>query len=152
MTEKVLHSAVYDEGLHVWFEDVAARLAAGGTVVFAPRGTSMWPSLRPASDRVVMRRHAAYRRGDMVLARAVNPEGIFLHRVVSTVPGGYVLMGDANTTQRELCMAADVAGRVDEVVRCGRSWRPSVIGASPYLLPVGIRRYAVALIKRLFPL
>ena len=74
-----------------------------GDVVIPISGRSMWPFLNPGADRVRLRRCGALRRGDIVLARAYSPEGIFLHRVEAVEAGCVRLKGDNNLRQRELC-------------------------------------------------
>lgn len=91
------------------FEYVEGRMDAGaGEVVIPISGRSMWPFLNPGADRVRLRRCGALRRGDIVLARAYSPEGIFLHRVEAVEAGCVRLKGDNNLRQRELCRPCDV--------------------------------------------
>lgn len=129
-----------------WIAAVSARLDAGETVEFAPRGLSMWPTLRPATDRVHVRRCAAYSPGDIVLAVARRPAGVVLHRIVGMEGGRYILMGDANLYMTESCAATDVQGRVVGILRGGndvsRSFSTRLLRAV-CLAPAWLRRPAV---------
>lgn len=104
----------------VWFEKVRQHLQDGEAVEFSPKGYSMWPALRPATDTVRLRAATAYRRSDLVVARCGEPCGVFLHRIVEVHPDGVVLMGDSNLYQTERCGFADIAGKVTAVRRDGR--------------------------------
>lgn len=144
------HRAAPSADAFEWFDRVRQIVDTGACVEFAPKGLSMWPTLRPATDRVTVGRRGTYRRGDMLLARCDSPRGIFLHRVVAVEPGGYVLMGDANTTQREFVAGRDVAGAVVSISRSGNAKRPSRLATRLFLLPSPWRRCLVSLIKRTY--
>ena len=116
-TAKHMDTAGLPEGMSAWVSEVQGLLEAGRTVAFAPRGMSMWPTLRPASDMVYIEPRQKYYRMDMVLAVADNPKGVFLHRVVRAEGDRYVLMGDANLYQTEECTRQSILGKVVRIRR-----------------------------------
>lgn len=117
----VTHQAAPGRSADAWLQEVEHVLASGADVEFSPLGYSMWPALRPASDTVRVVPAPPCRVGDMVLARCADPAGVFLHRVVAVGPAdAYVLMGDSNLYQREVCPASAIVARVVSVTRRGR--------------------------------
>lgn len=108
------------QGLEAWFGRVKQLLADGGLVSFTPKGYSMWPTLRPASDLVYLRAAADYRRGDIVLAQCQGAQsGVVLHRVKAIADGRATLMGDSNLWQTEVCDVGDIVGKVVSIERRG---------------------------------
>lgn len=103
-----------------WTDQVRKHLQAGDTVEFSPKGLSMWPTLRPATDTVQVRSMPEYSRMDIVLAVSDNPRGVFLHRIIGCEAGNYILMGDANLYRTETCAAQAILGKVVRIRRNGK--------------------------------
>lgn len=103
-----------------WAAAVRRRLAAGETVEFSPKGESMSPTLRPATDTVHIRACADYAPGDILLVEAETPPGVFLHRLMAVRDCRYILMGDANLYQTEECRRAGILGKVVGIRRRSR--------------------------------
>ncbi len=103
-----------------WAAAVRRHLAAGETVEFSPKGESMSPTLRPATDTVRVAPCATYSPGDILLVEAETPPGVFLHRLMAVRDGRYILMGDANLYQTEECPRGGILGKVVAIRRCGR--------------------------------
>lgn len=103
-----------------WVSAVRRHLAAGETVEFSPKGESMLPTLRPATDTVYVRACADYAPMDIVLAVADKPPGVVLHRLMAVRGDRYILMGDANLYRTEECPRAGILGKVVGIRRRGR--------------------------------
>lgn len=134
-------------GSVAWFGKVLEIVSEEGVLVeFIPQGYSMWPALRPGRDTVLLKRAAAYRRGDIVLARCDAPHDVVLHRIVSVEDGRAVLMGDSNLFQTETCLLGAIAGKVTAISRDGRDITRSastrLLGAVQRL-PATLRRAVV---------
>jgi len=135
-----------------WFYRVKSILESGGIVEFSPVGYSMWPTIRPGKDVVSLQKSDCYRRGDIVLAISDNPEGVFLHRVVGVRDGMYILMGDSNLYQQEICTEGRLVGKVVTICRNGRDVNGSATSwllRGIYTLPVPVRRCFVRMINLL---
>ena len=113
-------SPTADTGALPWFATVREVLAAGSLVEFTPKGYSMWPTLRPETDEVLIAPAEVYHTYDIVLAQCDSPHGIVLHRIVSINADRVVLMGDSNLYQTETCALNAIAGRVVLIRRNGR--------------------------------
>ena len=72
---------------------IEEKLAAGGEVVFKPRGMSMLPLIRQGVDSVVLESAEKPQKGDVILYRRQNGQFV-LHRIVGRNDDGYVLCGD----------------------------------------------------------
>lgn len=135
------------QGMQAWFGRVKRLLADGGLVSFTPKGYSMWPTLRPASDLVYLRAAAEYRRGDIVLAQCQGAQsGVVLHRVKAIADGRATLMGDSNLWQTEVCDVGDIVGKVVSIERHGCDVTNSAatrLAATVQRLPSPLRRLAV---------
>lgn len=138
-----------DEAM-AWFGNVRGLLSAGGSVEFAPRGYSMWPTIRPGKDTVCLRAVADYRVSDIVLAACDNPPLLVLHRIVRLLPDGAVLRGDSNLYQTETCTFDGIAGRVTAISRDSRDVSSSVstrLLAMLQRFPALVRRPAVRILN-----
>lgn len=139
-----------DTGALPWFAKVREVLAGGSLVEFAPKGYSMWPTLRPECDEVLIEPADVYHPSDIVLAHCDSPHGIVLHRIVSINTDRVVLMGDSNLYQTETCALNAIAGRVVLIRRNGRDVTKSTstrLLGTIQRLPAGLRRMAVRLIN-----
>ena len=98
-------------------------------VRFTPAGTSMRPFIEGGRDSVVLAPLTREpKRGDIVLARALMPDGrmsyvlhriirITLHSQLSSSNYTYILQGDGNLEGEESCRREDIIGRVIAVER-----------------------------------
>lgn len=140
---------------HKWLLPVAEALEEGKNVEMRPKGTSMWPTIRPATDTVTLRRQPKYNPGDIVLALTDSPAGVFLHRMVRSKDDCSILMGDANLCQTEQCSAANVLGRVVAIDRNGKRINPDATArralARFYRWPKLPRRLIVSVMLRIKP-
>lgn len=134
-----------------WFYRVKSILDSGGIVEFNPVGYSMWPTIRPGKDVVSLQKSDCYRRGDIVLAISDNPEGVFLHRMVGVRDGMYILMGDSNLYQQEICTDGRLIGKVVTICRNGRDVTGSAIDnvfRSLLRIPMPARRFFIRIINQ----
>lgn len=135
-----------------WFQQVRSILESGSTVEFAPLGYSMWPTIRPKRDVVRVAKADVYGKSDIVLAISDNPEGVFLHRIVGIGEDKYILMGDSNLFQQEVCSHSQVIGRAVEIGRDGRNVIDSATNRmlrGIYILPPAVRRCFVRMVNLL---
>ena len=81
-------------------------------------GSSMEPFLHGGKDRVVLRRAAAVRKGDIVLFR--RPGGAYvLHRAVKICADGFYAAGDAQSWREGPVPFEQAEGVVEEIHRGG---------------------------------
>ena len=97
--------------------EMERMLNEGREVLFTPSGVSMRPFIEGGRDSVVLRRPSApIRRGDILLARYVRPDGsetYVLHRVLRLEKDGtVVLQGDGNLQGEERIRPENVLGIV----------------------------------------
>lgn len=97
--------------------EMERMLNEGREVLFTPSGVSMRPFIEGGRDSVVLRRPSApIRRGDILLARCVRPDGsetYVLHRVLRVEKdGAVVLQGDGNLLGEERIRPENVLGIV----------------------------------------
>jgi hypothetical protein len=97
--------------------EMERMLNEGREVLFTPSGVSMRPFIEGGRDSVVLRRPSApIRRGDILLARYVRPDGsetYVLHRVLRVEKDGtVVLQGDGNLLGEERIRPENVLGIV----------------------------------------
>lgn len=133
-----------------WFVHVKNLLDAGGIVEFAPHGHSMWPTIRPGCDVVRLVKSYCRKRGDIVLAISDNPRGVYLHRLVDIRDGLFILMGDSNLYQQEVCTESQVIGKVVAISRDGRDVTHSAIDRvyrSLLRIPMPARRFIIRIIN-----
>jgi len=99
-----------------FFALVLEALEAGSRVAFTPRGRSMLPTLRDATDVVYLERATNPAKYDVVLYRRDTGQYV-LHRIVGVASDGtFVLCGDGQTAlefgiRREQILANVVAFR-----------------------------------------
>jgi hypothetical protein len=108
-------------------EEMKARLDEGKVVLLAPQGISMLPFIHGGRDKVMVRKEAEVKVGDIVLV----PHGdhLILHRVYAINGARLTLMGDGNLKGTEEVDAKEVMGTAVQVVepdgRChkpGKAW------------------------------
>lgn len=136
--------------LSEWVKDVQRHLADGETVSFSPVGFSMWPALRPLKDTVCIESRSVYSRMDIVLAVSENPKGIFLHRIIRIESGKYILMGDSNIYQSEVCSRQGILGKVVSIRRGDKDVTASVVNKLLRLIhrsSPGLRRLLVRILN-----
>ena len=103
---------------------IREKLAAGGSVTFSPKGTSMLPMLRASGDSVTLvKPPARIKKGTVALFISHNEEGersFILHRLVGKDGGKLVFLGD----NRRFCDVPveyeDVIGVVSEYESRGK--------------------------------
>jgi hypothetical protein len=104
-------------------EEMRARLDEGKVVQLVPQGISMLPFIHGGRDKVLVRKEAVVKEGDIVLV----PHGdhLILHRVYAIHGPRLTLMGDGNLKGVEEVDLAEVMGTVVQIVRPdGRSLKP----------------------------
>lgn len=137
--------------LSEWVKNVRRHLIAGETVSFSPLGFSMWPALKPKKDTVYIESQSVYSRMDIVLAECENPKGVFLHRIIRIESGKYILMGDSNIFQTEVCTRQGILGKVVCIRRGNRDVTDSVVNkllCVIHNLSPGLRRLMVRILNR----
>lgn len=73
---------------------MSEQIAAGGSVLFSPKGISMLPLLRQNIDSVVLvKTDGKLSKYDLPLYRRKNGQFV-LHRVVAVTDSGYTMCGD----------------------------------------------------------
>lgn len=91
----------------------------GHSVTLRLRGISMRPFLEDNRDKAVLKKSAAPKVGDVVLAETSEKHYV-LHRIISICGNKVVLQGDGNVTT-ETCLMQDVHGTAVGFYRKGRS-------------------------------
>ncbi len=106
------------------YQVMAEKLAAGGTVNFNPRGTSMLPMLHNDGDRVVIKAASEpLKKYDLPLYRRLD--GAFvLHRVVRkpSTDGTYTMCGDNQWQLEKGISHNQIVGVVTAFERSGKSY------------------------------
>ena len=123
--------------------ELARLLEDEKEVRFTPSGVSMRPYIEGGADSVVLAPlHRNPKRGDIILARVIAPNGnklYVLHRLVRIEKDengdeAYILMGDGNLMGEEVCSRADIIGRVIAVEWPNGKRKPLTRGRLWYLL------------------
>ena len=104
---------------NLFFSEVEQWLAAERSVELPAKGRSMWPFVVEGRDKIVLRRPATVRMGDIVLARMEQSRYV-LHRVYRLEKDAITLMGDGNCYAQEHCRLSDICGVATEIVRKGQ--------------------------------
>lgn len=150
MSDKFSEGKKLNTDMTEWVRTVKEILALGRTVSFSPVGLSMWPALRPGKDTVYIESRSDYSRMDIVLAVSENPKGIFLHRIIRIESGKYILMGDSNIFQTEVCSRQEILGKVVSIKRGDKDVTDSI--ANKLILVIhrsnpGFRRLLVRILN-----
>jgi len=141
-------------GNDILLSQVAAAVSQGMTVKIRLVGFSMFPFLRNERDNVVLGpfKTEELKVGDVVLALCNNT--YLLHRIVSVVPNGFMLQGDANVSC-EAVIAENVVARLLSVER--KSGRIVNCDSFPWRFMSFVwrkltfaRRYLLAVLHRIF--
>lgn len=101
---------------NLFFSEVEQWLAAERSVELPAKGRSMWPFVVEGRDKIVLRRPATVRMGDIVLAHMEQSRYV-LHRVYRLEKDAITLMGDGNCYVQEHCRLSDICGVATEIVR-----------------------------------
>ena len=135
--------------------ELARLLNEEKEVRFTPSGNSMRPYIEGEADSVILAPLArAPRRGDIILARVIAPNGqrlYVLHRLVrierdENGEEAFILMGDGNLQGEEVCSRADIIGRVAAIERPDGKRKPLTRGRLWYrLLP--LRHYLLKIYR-----
>ena len=139
----------------LFFEQSEQLLQEGTPAEFTLRGDSMLPLLRDGRDCVVVAPldERPIHVGDVLLFRF---RGIhLLHRVIGKEEEVYILAGDGNYLQREVCHTEDIVGRLvavhrpsGRIIDCqSRRWR--IASHAWCLLPAIVRRIILAIRRRI---
>lgn len=125
------------------------QLAAGHTVRFGPRGTSMLPMLRQGMDQVVLSPLPdTLRKYDLPLYQRDNGQYV-LHRIVKVETDGYICMGD-NQVQPEAGVRRDqMIAVVSEFYRDGKRHRVTEPGYRFYCRVWYAARHLRRLIRKM---
>ena len=96
-------------------EEMKARLEEGKVVQLAPQGISMLPFIHGGRDKVLVRKEAVVKEGDIVLV----PHGdhLILHRVYAIHGPRLTLMGDGNLKGVEEVDLSEVMGTVVQILK-----------------------------------
>lgn len=107
-----------------FFEGVSEQLLTHQRLLIPIKGRSMLPFLRPGRDKVVLQNNqlTTLKKGMLVLCQ-LGPGHYCLHRIISTTPNGYVLLGDGNVGNTEQVAFNQVIAWVSGVYR-GHKWVP----------------------------
>ena len=102
--------------------EIEPLLKAGACIQIYPQGYSMYPSIDPRRDEVVLagiEEGSALRRGDVVLYRRENGM-LVLHRIYKIGQDGLYLLGDHQTAIEGPVRREQVKGKMTGMVRDGR--------------------------------
>lgn len=137
-------------------DNIEALIPVGESFELRVTGYSMLPMLGRGNDTIIVRRTTTTEPIDGRIAMFRERDGhIVVHRVRSIANGIVTLMGDGNIKGTERCPRERIVGLVEyvrrengDVVSCtSRWWRTR---EKMWLLtPLIIRRYALALMRRL---
>jgi len=126
-------------------------MTAVKTQIFCNRGTSMSPTLQPGDFMIVSPCGPQRpRRGDVVLFRSSEREGIVVHRVIAVEPRGFITRGDNNRRADKPAFTPDtIIGLVVGVQRAGRTI-PVIGGPAGFRRAIVLRyrRYGLAVVVR----
>jgi hypothetical protein len=135
--------------------ELARLLDEEKEVRFTPSGVSMRPFIEGGADSVVLSPlHRDPRKGDIILARVIAPNGnklYVLHRLVRIEKDengepAYILMGDGNLMGEEVCSRGDIIGRVAAIERPNGKRKPLTRGRLWYALRP-LRKYLLKLYR-----
>lgn len=147
---------------HVVYENATMIAAVIGmlneerAVVMKVRGVSMLPFIVGDVDSVELRQCSRYEVGDIVLASTL--EGNYLlHRIVEKRGSRFILMGDGNIVGKEVCRCESVYAKATYVItpkgrRTNLYSKCSRFRYRLWSITLPIRRYQLAIIRRLIPL
>lgn len=96
--------------------EVEELLRQGQPVRFKPRGRSMEPFIREATDEVILQPIQQLKVGQIVLAQDATRKHI-LHRIIKIADDKIILMGDGNLKGTETCQRKDICGMVSQIIR-----------------------------------
>ena len=90
--------------------DYKTELEKQGTIIFVPKGISMWPTLKNKKQSVIIEKKSDKRlsEGDVAFFKRSNGDSV-LHRVTCVLDNGYNFMGDSCLTE-EFVLEQDVFG------------------------------------------
>ena len=97
------------------FPVMQEQLAAGGTVKFGPKGTSMLPLIHQGIDSVVISPvKEPLKKYDVPLYRRDNGQFV-LHRIVGVNKDGYIMCGDNQVLREYGITDAHIIGVLEEI-------------------------------------
>lgn len=96
--------------------EVEELLRQGQPVRFKPRGRSMEPFIREATDEIILQPIQHLKVGQIVLAQDATRKHI-LHRIIKIADDEITLMGDGNLKGTEICQRKDICGMVSQIIR-----------------------------------
>ena len=111
------------------------RLRQGKVIQLIPQGISMLPFIQGGRDKVLVRKEASVKVGDIVVAP--HDGHLIIHRIYAINGTQLVLMGDGNLKGNEMVDISDVIGTAVQIIKPnGHSWKPHKAWLWRHLLPV----------------
>ena len=107
----------------VMLGEVRKMIAEGHSVTIKVKGVSMLPFIVGNRDSVRLVKPSHLRERDIALAE-IDEGHYVLHRIKRIEPTRITLMGDGNLRGLEFCRPKDIAGKVEEIYRNGKSVNP----------------------------
>ena len=138
----------------IFFAYVESEIAAGKSVRFKVKGTSMFPLLRNEKDEVVLSPITSTpEKMDIVLFR-FNGKHI-LHRIIEVKGDTYIIQGDGIYTFSEYCRMQDMVGVVTLLYKSGCKPISTSSGCYKFLSALWhklrfCRRYLLAIFRRIY--
>ena len=133
-----------------FFRTVKERIDEGRSVAIKPKGNSMVPVIRSGRDTVVLSPVTGELKTGDILLFVVGGKHV-LHRLVSIDGDRLTMMGDGNSRGMECCLRSDVVAIVTKIIREGKSIGHAPGRACVWRLLRPVRRYILAIYRRLIP-
>jgi Peptidase S24-like len=109
-------------------EFLAAVLAKGACFRFRARGFSMYPFIQDGDVITISPRDSPFRPGEVVAFCHPETQKLVVHRLLSRIPGGYLMGGDSSPEGDGFIPLDNVFGTVSRVERQGQ---PVRLGLGP---------------------
>ena len=104
----------------IFFTQVETEIAAGRSVRFKVKGSSMYPLLREGKDEVTLSELTREPQVmDILLFRYKGKH--LLHRIISISGDIYIIQGDGIYLSKEICQRNDIVGIVTEIHKQGKT-------------------------------
>ena len=102
-----------------FFDLMIPMLNSGKTVKMKAKGRSMLPLIRNMYDNVVLKsvKDTSLHINDIVLFRNPISNNYVLHRIIKIQGEKFIIRGDGNAYNKEICTLKDISGYVDEIQR-----------------------------------
>ena len=140
---------------HLFFSEIATRIAEGERVRIRAKGNSMVPFIRDGKDEIILEKPSSksFQKGRLLLVQ-LNDKAYILHRVKRVDGLQLLLQGDGNLSMVESCSPVDVVAEASAIIRNGivietGSFRWNLYR---YLWPRNLilRRVGLAVYRRIF--